>query len=200
MTAALARSPPSSLTIITFHDRERDDDRASAAACPSAKLCNEEVRNYGDVRGNAEFEKCDLALSVERFFPPLPPSLPRPTITHGMTKTAPEPAHAPARLRSQRPIWKVKVASAVARRLRSLGREARASLARGPHTISLGDRPTDRPTGRPSFASSFRKAVDKEKRETRSARRRGSPSPSSVWSSHTGFALRRRAASDKTTK
>ena len=73
MTAAharsLARSPPSSLTIITFHERERerDDDRASsaaAAACPSAKLCNEEVRNYGDVRGNAEFEKCDLALSL----------------------------------------------------------------------------------------------------------------------------------------
>ena len=50
-------------------ERERDDDRASAsasaaAACPSAKLCNEEVRNYGDVRGNAEFEKCDLALSI----------------------------------------------------------------------------------------------------------------------------------------
>ena len=46
---------------------------------------------------------------------------------------------------SSRPIWKVKVASAVARRLRSLD-GPRASLARGPHTISLVDRPTDGPT------------------------------------------------------
>ena len=35
--------------------------------------------------------------------------------------------------------------SGICRRVRSLP-GARSSLPRGPHTISLGDRPTDRPT------------------------------------------------------
>ena len=81
MTAALPSPLPLPLcrvlTIITFH--ERDDDKAAAAAASaarrpprlSAKPCNAEVRNYGDVRGNAECEKCDFALFIRSFFLPI---------------------------------------------------------------------------------------------------------------------------------
>ena len=108
------------------------------------------------------------------FLLPLPPFLHRPTITHGMTKTAPEPAHAPARLRRAlygKSKWHLPspVASA-----RWMGREP-VSLTRGsPHTISLGDRPTDRVSHR-----HFEKQLTKRnERLARRRRRRGGPSPS----------------------
>ena len=108
------------------------------------------------------------------FLLPLPPFLHRPTITHGMTKTAPEAAHAPARLRRAlygKSKWHLPspVASA-----RWMGREP-VSLTRGsPHTISLGDRPTDRVSHR-----HFEKQLTKRnERLARRRRRRGGPSPS----------------------
>ena len=105
-----------------------------------------------------------------------------------MTKTAPEPAHAPARLRRAlygKSMWHLPSPAPVAS-ARWMGRKPR--LARGPHTISLGDRPTDRVSHR-----HFEKQLTKRnERLARRRRRRGGPSPSSVWSSHTRFALRRR--------
>ena len=128
--------------------------------CLSAKPCNDEVRNYGDVRGNAEFEKCDSALFIRSFFPPFP-SLP-PANDDALDDQEISAAHASACLSCTlhgKSKWHLPS-------VLPLGREPVSLSPGGPHTISLGGR-----GDRPRFASSFRKAVDKEKRGSRSLAR-----------------------------